>query len=553
MKLFKSKSFLIMLVILIFAAFLRLVNIDNNPVSLYGDELSLVYDSYSILHTGRDQSGQLLPLVFQQGGGRPGGYVYADVPFVAVFGLSPLGVRLLSALSGLGLVILVYLFCKDFLEEKTGLVAAFFWAISPWDLGLSRGGFEAHLALFWGFLGVYTFFKAERSGKFYIVSTLSFLLAAFTYPTYQLVAPILVIFLILVTGRLKFFFNNLKNISVAIFVLIFIFNVCLSIFLMLDLGKNNRFQSINVFSQPDLQKSITTQINTERSFDTLSGNLLLHNKVLSNLELVGENYISNFSLNFLFLHGDSNPVHNPATMGGFYLVDLVFIVNGLIALFQKRRKLFLVLSSWVLVAPVATSLVSNPHALRSAFLLPPLLMSSALGLNYFLKNKKTILKQLMQAGLLIVFLVQAVILINRVYFIAPKQFSRLWAYPSKTAALLAKSEKEKYDFVILSQRIDNIQYAYPVYGKIDPSRVIDQYSNQVNLETYKFKKYDNVYIGEVPGVDIVNFMKDLKGSVIYISTPEESKNLMLYESLDGLDNTPAVLVSKKDKANNFIK
>ncbi|KKS18270.1 MAG: hypothetical protein UU74_C0009G0001, partial [Candidatus Woesebacteria bacterium GW2011_GWA1_41_7] len=49
---------------------------------MYGDELTMVYDTYSISKTGMDATGQKLPLTFKMGAGRPGGYIYFSVPFV---------------------------------------------------------------------------------------------------------------------------------------------------------------------------------------------------------------------------------------------------------------------------------------------------------------------------------------------------------------------------------------------------------------------------------------------------------------------------------------
>jgi len=64
---------------------IRIIGITELP--LYGDELTMAYDSYSILNTGRDQTGELLPLTFTMGAGRPGGYIYASLPFIAIFGI----------------------------------------------------------------------------------------------------------------------------------------------------------------------------------------------------------------------------------------------------------------------------------------------------------------------------------------------------------------------------------------------------------------------------------------------------------------------------------
>src|SRR5579884_1813478 len=142
-----SWQWLLVLIILL-GAFLRLVNLSGNPKSLYGDELTLVYDTYSILQTGHDSTGAAHPLTFTMGAGRPGGYIYFSLPFVALFGPTVLGVRSLSALSGIAIIFLMFLLGEELFSKEVGLLAAFLTAVSPWDIALSRAGFEAHFALF---------------------------------------------------------------------------------------------------------------------------------------------------------------------------------------------------------------------------------------------------------------------------------------------------------------------------------------------------------------------------------------------------------------------
>ena len=91
----KKKSLVLLLSILIFASFIRLWRINEVPVSLFGDELDVGYHAYSILKTGKDYSGNSWPLHFQSlAEWRTPLYLYSAVPTVAIFGISPLGVRL---------------------------------------------------------------------------------------------------------------------------------------------------------------------------------------------------------------------------------------------------------------------------------------------------------------------------------------------------------------------------------------------------------------------------------------------------------------------------
>ena len=125
-------------IILLLGFALRIIDINNNPPSLYGDELTIALDVNSLLHTGQDQLGNYFPLTFEMGAGRPAGYVYFSIPFVAIFGPTAMGVRMLSILSGIGIILLMYLLGKRLFSEKIVLLAASMTALSPWDISLSR-------------------------------------------------------------------------------------------------------------------------------------------------------------------------------------------------------------------------------------------------------------------------------------------------------------------------------------------------------------------------------------------------------------------------------
>ena len=104
----KVKRFLV--VILGFAFFLRIWGIDRVPASLMFDELEIGYHAYSVLKTGRDYTGRFLPLQFKsQADMKSPLYIYASVPTVAVFGISPYGIRLPSVVFGTLAVLLMYL------------------------------------------------------------------------------------------------------------------------------------------------------------------------------------------------------------------------------------------------------------------------------------------------------------------------------------------------------------------------------------------------------------------------------------------------------------
>ena len=131
-----------LLLVLVLAAALRLPRLSSNPPGLIPDEAMFTYDAWSILHTGRDQYGEALPLFPRSAARLHSMYLYATVPSVAVFGLTELGARVPSALAGLLTVALLSRLVRRSAGVGAGLAASALLAISPWHVLISRTGHE---------------------------------------------------------------------------------------------------------------------------------------------------------------------------------------------------------------------------------------------------------------------------------------------------------------------------------------------------------------------------------------------------------------------------
>lgn len=534
----KILKFKTILLIILLASILRIINITSNPKSMYGDELTLVYDAYSILKTGKDQSGEFLPVFFSMGGGRPPVYIYATIPFVALFGPTALATRSVSILSGVGVVILLYLICDKLINKKVALYSAFLASITPWELNLSRAGFESHFALFLGLLGLYSFFCGKTNHIWYFVSALSFVLAMQTYSTYVLTIPFFIILLLTFNGT-----GNLRQAvkpSILFFLALILSSLLFSVYISLSRGSKDRFTNLYIFNKEELQNQLAVKVKIDRSYSLLDKKLAMkfHNRYLENLNVYIENYMNNFGLNFLFLQGDRNPRHNPASMGQLFFFCLPLLIIGFIKLQKTKKKVFQFVLFWILMAPIAASLVGGPHALRNSFMLPPILILCALGIP---SSKK------MKIILLILFLIQLPFFINRFYFLSPNLNAKFFSYSAKKASEAALENKTKYDFVFLSTSIPDLEFAYPVYARLEPKKVIDQRLQRTTLGEYKLLKFDNVYLGTIPGTRVRDFMKNLNESVFYLG-PVEDTGLVDNEKIQRDENEqPLFVISSKNK------
>ncbi len=453
------KSILILLGILLFGLVLRIYRIWEVP--LYGDELTMVYDTYSISKTGMDATGEKFPLTFRMGAGRPGGYVYFSVPFVAAFGPGVWGVRSLSLLSGMGVIILLYFLGRKLFNERVGLVASLLAAVSPWEIFLSRAGFEAHLALFLALLGICAFLYRN-----YVLWGFSWGIAIHTYPTFKLTLPLLFVLLVWYLG----FGKLVKNKIFVAGIIILLFFGGLAVRENLKSGSEQRFMSENIFAIQNIRESLVQRVNYERTVSTLPERLrpIFINRGIEYGRLVFESYAKNLSPDFLVLRGDRNPRHNPGEMGMIYLIELPLILAGLSLLWKERRKEFILLLKWILITPLATMLFPEAHALRNGLMLPALLLLCAFAL---IKIPK---RYVYLASIMI--LIQLVYILTRVYTIAPEKFASFWSADAKTVALEAIDKSKAGEKVVLSTKeVGDIEYAYEVYAEIDPNQVISQY------------------------------------------------------------------------------
>lgn len=184
------KSKYILFLVLVLAFLVRFYQLGIVPSSLDWDEASNSYNAYSILKTGRDEYGKLLPFANRSFDDyKPPLYMYLEVPAIALLGLNNISARIPSAFFGLFSVIFIYYLTKQlFKNEKLSLLSAALFAIEPWPSHFSRVGFEANIGLFFA-LSTFTFllfsfddnFPVKKRKILLIASSLSFVLGMYSY------------------------------------------------------------------------------------------------------------------------------------------------------------------------------------------------------------------------------------------------------------------------------------------------------------------------------------------------------------------------------------
>lgn len=506
------KLFLSLLLLLTVA--LRFFNLSSNPPSLYWEEAALGYDAYSILKTGQDFHGNSWPLVAFESFGdfKPSLYFYATVPFVAIFGLTPLAVRFPSALFGSLTALIVYLLTKEFFKKPTiPLLSALFLSLSPWQFQFSRAGFEANLGLFFVTLGVWLFTKGLKKPIFLFISVISLALSMYTYHSNRVFVPLL---------GLSFGSLYLKKLNKpkATLVVVLFFLASLPLAIKLNAPEvKQRFLQTSAFSNPQII------VNANQKIQADGGGFLpklVHHRAFAYSKEFLIHYFDHFKFDYLFLTGDLNPRHSTQYTGQLYLIQFPLLLLGLFFLFKNKQKNLYLLLIWLLLAPVPAALTkATPHALRSLNLIIPISILSAYGLSKLFKQKW-------------LFYLSVLILLfefsrfQYVYHINyPKLHQSHWQYGYKQVIEYLNPIKDNYQTIYFTRELGRPSMYYWFYSATDPiavqaanDQVAKDQGEYLEFENFKFGlPADNQYLNNsliiAAETDLVPFENPIK--VIY--------------------------------------
>lgn len=458
---------LILAAIIILSAFLRFYKLAEVPPSLYWDEASLGYNAFSILKTGQDEHGKFLPLTNFAAFGdyKPPGYIYATALSIAVFGLNEFSIRFQSAFFGLLTVILTYLMAKKLFEnEIIALSAAFFLAISPWHLQMSRAAFEANLGLFFSTLGIYLFVKFAKDNPLYIFpSAIAFLAAMYTFTGQRLFVPF--ILLILAIQFREQVLKNLKVVGVSILIAAILFWPLFK-FTTKTIEGRLRFDEVTIFKN---LKPIDDSIRFRQKDNFAWWSNILHNRRLFFAHEYLINYFDAFNPSFLFFKGDVNPRLSIQEIGQLYYFDFALVLFGLFFLFSKKHEYRYLIIGWLLISPLGPATArETPHALRMLHVLPTYQIIAALGFYQII--------QLVKFNRAIISLVSIVIALNMFYYLHmyylhyPIEFSGEWQYGYKQAVEICEKYYNEVDKIIVTKALARPYIYYLLYMNYDPPK-----------------------------------------------------------------------------------
>lgn len=365
----QSKWFynILIVTIIVFITFLHTYKLDTIPLGLFFDESTIGVHASNLTQTGLETYDGKIPLFLKSDADYDSPIlIYTTAAFFKLFGVSEFTLRLPNVLFfSIALLSTFLLVFKIFGNAKSVLI---YFLISfgflPQFFTLSRLSFEVtsqlafvsgiFLSIWWTFhqpsnskTSKYT--KAAITGALIGIST-------YTYSTANLLSALLMASLIIV----YFNFKELKIFAILTASCL-VMLIPYGIFSLGNPGAlTSRFQNISF-----VYESIP---------------------ITEKMQIFLENYLSNWSLNFLILRGDENLRHSTGVGGTIFISVFVLFLFGLVMLILSRKmdKFSFLLFVNLLFAPVASALTSegNPHTIRTLLMGYFIVLFSCFGFHF---------------------------------------------------------------------------------------------------------------------------------------------------------------------------
>ncbi len=462
---------------------LRFYHMWDNPPALSWDEVSIGYNAYSILKTGRDEHGKFLPhdAFVSYGDYKPPLAIYLTVPGVAIFGLNEFAVRLPSVLFGTLTVLMTYFLVLELLGRRpfddkkrrnsihidarhVAIVSSLLLAVSPWHINLSRAGFEANIALFFVVFGVWLILSSRTHPWRWSIAWLPFVAGIYTFNSTRYFVPLMGL------GLLVYCWKHivLQKRNFALGVIIALMTMLPILPHLVSKDARLRFDEVNIFTDSSVVQTANNRIASDHHSIVSE---IFDNRRIGYARSFLIHYFDHFTADFLFIKGDGNPKFSTQDVGQLYIIDLPFLILGLYFCFAYFRTEMLLLLFWLVTAiiPAATAR-ETPHALRILNSLPTWHIFIAIGIvalyNMFVRQKSKTIYGLLLG---IFYLICVSYYLHNYYVHYPKLYSGEWQYGYKQALSFVGPIKNDYKKIYLSESIGRAYMYTLFYTKYDPN------------------------------------------------------------------------------------
>lgn len=512
---FFKKPLTILILITLIGAILRFYRLSSLPPSLNWDEVSHAYNAYSLYRTGKDQWGQILPIInFRAYGDYPTPLnLYFTIPSIAIFKTTNLAARFPHALIGTLLIptvfIAAYRWRKNYL---LAVLASIFTCLDPWILFTSRTVLQSNWAVFLLALAL-CFYFAQKFRPAILIWGLSL----FAYHNTRIFVPMLLLALAVFSRK------HLVLISTVIL---------LAVFILFSPASRVRGLWVGL-----INPGTVATIEYQRNHTSLPSFLarLVYNRPVFLFTHLNSNYLGYFSPQFLAISGGTQYQYSLPKTGLTSLASLPFFYLGLILLIPLSPLLLI----WILLAPLPAAITQDQFAVvRATTMLPLVQMISAFGVTWFFSRIPTHFHSIILRLFLLLIVINSGLYLYKYSTIYSQQYSSSWQYGYQQVVEYIKQNYDSYDQIIFTKK----------YG--EPHEFLAYYWpwNSASFQNNKDWDYHANWYW-VNGLDKIKFVDDwemksvvLKSKTLTISSPENDTSGREVERINFLDGKTAFII-----------
>lgn len=524
-----------LVVVVILAIFLRFYQLGNAPIELNRDEASLGYTAFSLLETGKEEHGVAWPISIESfGDWKLPAYVYTLIPFIKLFGLKAWVIKLPSALAGVGVVIfsavITYLLTNTWKDEKKRItlstLVAFMITISPWNIHMSHMAYEANLGMMFLMIGVALLLTALQNTTkrmFLIPSAFFFGLTFFSYHSYQIFMPLLVLsFLSIYWEEAKNIFESEKKLSYISIAIGALFTIAL---IVTSFSANQtKLSGLSIFDKT----SYSVVMEENRGYFESRNSIFakIHsNNLFFIFNQAQHNIADIFSAKFLFFEGGSHGSHDIPGTGKMHPVAFIFLMIAgykILTLWQQKKleKWHKIIMAWLLISVIAPFITFEAaHTIRFSPALFSLEFLSAYGLFLLLEksSKNNVKYKIITVLTIFILLYSFVYFFTTYFFVAPKRDIDKHNWQMERLVELVNEKSDKYDLISMPGTEWSPYIYFLMFNQTDPNTL---------SEDLEFYEPDHEGFRHVKRLGKINFelidWNDQSGqSVLYVIKSKE--------------------------------
>lgn len=369
----------IIFILSIFGWILLTYKLIEVPPGINGDEAVIGYNALLVSRSGRDASGNFLPLFTKSPDSidwkQPVTFYSTSLAF-KLFGPLYFTLRAVSVAITLIAGVIIFFLIKELINSKFAIVGFILFITTPIIL------IQSHLALeniapvpfisLW--LLLLTKYTKSKDKNLLIFAGISLGAGIFSYLGMRMIAPVL---MVLSMGYIYYLNRGNKN-KIFNHIIWFILGA-VPFFVLLLLSKSYYPGAI---------------LGSYRPYQ------------IQDYQALFLPYLSSFDLSFLYIFGDNTPYHSTGKHGMFLLATLPLFILGIINIIGKKTPFLIFILISFFIAPIFFGLGSTIHrASRLLALIPIYVVISTFGFLFIYHIRQRILRQIILITFLLLIFV----------------------------------------------------------------------------------------------------------------------------------------------------